>query len=78
MQIISNTQDSQVFHLDYRVFGLYNVDGNPVVYCKIKINDGYIYAMSSDQWELGEKLDELWNLKKSFYYRTIDGFLIQA
>ena len=34
-------------------------NGNPVVYGKIKINDGYICAMASDQWELGEKLDEL-------------------
>lgn len=33
--------------------------GNPVVYGKIKVNDCYIYAMASDQWELGEKLDEL-------------------
>lgn len=33
--------------------------GNPVVYGKIKVNDGIIYAQASDQWELGEKLDEL-------------------
>ena len=36
-----------------------DADGNPIVYGKIKINDGYIYAMAKDQWELGEKLDEL-------------------
>lgn len=34
-------------------------NGNPIVYGKIKINDGYIYAMASDQWELGKKLDEM-------------------
>ena len=32
-------------------------DGNPIVYSKIKVNDGYIYAKAEDQWELGEKLD---------------------
>lgn len=34
-------------------------NGNPVVYGKIKINNDYIYAMASDQWELGTKLDEM-------------------
>ncbi len=34
-------------------------NGDPIVYGKIKLNDGYIYAMASDQWELGDKLDEL-------------------
>lgn len=33
-------------------------NGNPVVCSKIKVNDGYIYAMAKDQWELGEMLDE--------------------
>lgn len=33
--------------------------GNPVVYGKIKVNDGYIIASAKDQWELGEKLDEM-------------------
>ena len=32
---------------------------NPVCYGKIKVNDGYIYASARDQWELGEKLDEI-------------------
>lgn len=36
-----------------------DADGNPVVYSKIKVNDGYIIATAKDQWELGEKLDEL-------------------
>ncbi len=36
-----------------------DADGNPVVYGKIRINDGYIYAMSSTQQELGTRLDEL-------------------
>jgi hypothetical protein len=36
-----------------------DVDGNPVVYGKIKVNDGYIYATAKDQWELGEKLDDM-------------------
>ena len=34
-------------------------DGNPVVYGRIKVNDGYIYAMASDQWVLGDRLDEM-------------------
>ena len=34
-------------------------NGNPIVFGKIYVNDGYIVAMASDQWELGEKLDEL-------------------
>ena len=34
-------------------------DGNPVVYGRIKVNDGYIIASASSQFELGEKLDEL-------------------
>lgn len=36
----------------------HDVNGNPVVYGKIKVNDGYIYATASSQWEFGEKLDE--------------------
>ena len=34
-------------------------DGNPIVYGKIKVNDQIIQASAKDQWELGEKLDEL-------------------
>ena len=34
-------------------------DGNPIVYGKIKVNDGYIYASAKDQWVLGEMLDEI-------------------
>lgn len=36
-----------------------DTEGNPVVYGKIKVLKGFIYAMASDQWELGDKLDEL-------------------
>jgi hypothetical protein len=32
---------------------------NPIVYGRIKIGTGYIVANAKDQWELGEKLDEL-------------------
>ena len=32
---------------------------NPIVYGKININDGHIIATANDQWELGDKLDEL-------------------
>ncbi|MBN1182365.1 MAG: hypothetical protein JXB49_08775 [Bacteroidales bacterium] len=35
------------------------VDGNPVVYGKIKVNDGYIYAKASSQEDLGTQLDEM-------------------
>lgn len=34
-------------------------NGNPIVCGKIKINDGFIYAKASDQWQLGEMLDEM-------------------
>ena len=36
-----------------------DADGNPIVYGKIKVNDQIIQASAKDQWELGEKLDEL-------------------
>lgn len=32
---------------------------NPVVYGNVKVNEGYILAKANDQWELGEKLDDL-------------------
>ena len=35
------------------------VDGNPIVYGKIRIGDGYICAMASHQDELGERLDDM-------------------
>jgi len=34
-------------------------DGSSVVRGKIKVKDGFILAQAQDQWELGEKLDEL-------------------
>jgi hypothetical protein len=34
-------------------------NGNYVVRGKIKVNDGFIYAMADDQWKLSEKLDQL-------------------
>jgi hypothetical protein len=34
-------------------------NNNPVVYGKIKVNDSYVIAMAENQWELGEKLDQL-------------------
>lgn len=34
-------------------------NGNPVVYGKIKVGDGLIYASASDQWQLGTKLDSI-------------------
>lgn len=34
-------------------------NGNPIVYGKIKVNDQIIQASAKDQWELGEKLDDL-------------------
>lgn len=34
-------------------------NGNPVVRGKIRVHDGYIFAQAGDQWELGDKLDEL-------------------
>ena len=33
--------------------------GNGVVHGNIKMGNGYIIACGKDQWELGEKLDEL-------------------
>jgi hypothetical protein len=34
-------------------------NGNPVVYGKIKVGEGYIIASARDQWILGEQLDEM-------------------
>lgn len=34
-------------------------NGNPLVYGKIKVGDGYIYASALDQWKLGEMLDDI-------------------
>jgi hypothetical protein len=34
-------------------------NGNPIVRAKIKVNDGYIYAMAEDQCILGEMMDKL-------------------
>lgn len=36
-----------------------DTNGNPAVYGKIKVNDGYIYAMAGNQDELGKRLDDL-------------------
>jgi hypothetical protein len=33
--------------------------GRPIVYGKISIGDGHIIASARDQWELGERLDQL-------------------
>ena len=37
----------------------FDADGNPVVYGKIEVKDGFVCAQAEDQWELGEKLDEM-------------------
>ena len=37
----------------------FDESGSPVVRGKIKVNNGFIYAMAKDQWELGERLDEI-------------------
>ena len=37
----------------------FDSDGNPVVYGKIKVKDGFVCSQAEDQWELGEKLDEM-------------------
>jgi len=34
-------------------------DGNPKVWGKIKIGEGFIVASANDQWELGNKLDDM-------------------
>jgi hypothetical protein len=34
-------------------------NGTPIVYGKIKVNDCVIYASAPDQWELGDKLDDM-------------------
>ena len=33
--------------------------GNPVVYGKVKVLNGFICAQAKDQWELGDMLDEM-------------------
>jgi hypothetical protein len=37
----------------------FDINGHPFVFGKIKVNDVIICASASDQWELGEKLDEM-------------------
>ena len=37
----------------------YDNNEKPIVYGKIKVNDGEITASGKDQWELGDKLDQL-------------------
>jgi hypothetical protein len=34
-------------------------NGNPFVFSRIKVNDGYIYSRAEDQWKLGEMLDQM-------------------
>lgn len=34
-------------------------NGEPIVYGRIIVNDGVIYASGKDQWKMGNKLDEL-------------------
>ncbi len=36
-----------------------DADGNPVVYGKIKVLDGFICAQAENQWKLGDMLDTL-------------------
>lgn len=36
-----------------------DANGNSLVRAKIKVKDGFIYAMASDQWILGDLLDEM-------------------
>jgi len=33
--------------------------GDGIVWGNIKVNDGYVIASGKDQWDLGDKLDEL-------------------
>ena len=42
-------------------------EGNPVVYGKIKVGDGYIYAMAENQWELGNMMDEMVGILLSYH-----------
>ena len=37
----------------------FDKNGEPIVYGKIKVNDGEITASAPDQWQLGDKLDQL-------------------
>ena len=34
-------------------------DGTPIVYGKIYVEGGFIYGIGRDQWELGERLDDM-------------------
>jgi len=51
-----------------------DVDGNPFVFSEIKVNDGYIKANGKDQWELGEKLDELVIYSLDHNYGELDNY----
>ncbi len=48
-------------------------NGNPIVYSKIKVNDCVIYASAPDQWELGDKLDEMVLLILDYNLHKITG-----
>ena len=36
-----------------------DVNGNPVVYGRVRVHTQIIQTKAKDQWELGEKLDEM-------------------
>jgi hypothetical protein len=36
-----------------------DAEGNPVVIGRIKVLNGFIYAMAEDQWVLGDMLDDM-------------------
>ena len=50
-----------------------NKDGNPVCYGKIEVGDGYVVAQANDQWELGEKLDEMVLMVLDYGLKDKDG-----
>ncbi len=60
------------FHGDIR--RLRDADGNPVIYGKIRLGDGYIYATAEDQWILGDVLDELVLLVLDYDIHKISGY----
>ena len=57
---------------DVRFYGTiersFDSDGNPFVFGRIKIDDVYVCAQASDQFELGIELDEL---ARMVYYGLI-------
>ncbi len=51
--------------------------GNPIVYGKIKVLNGFILAQASDQWILGENLDNIILMILDYGLHSVAGMTIK-